>query len=205
MEVVDYLDAPLGEPLPEEFYCRATAEVARDLLGQEFVHVTADGIVGGIIVETEAYLSDDPACHAFRGKTSRNEVMFGPAGRAYVYFSYGCHYCVNAVTEEEGKGCAVLIRAVEPTRGIELMRRRRGRREIRELASGPGRFSRAFGIGPEQNGVPLTEGALTIRVPTVRCSEGRSVTVSPRIGISRGERFPLRFTLTGNPFVSRRR
>jgi DNA-3-methyladenine glycosylase len=204
-EASDEADTSHGEPLRPEFYRRPTVEVARDLLGHELAHITSDGTLSGIIVETEAYLQDDAACHASRGRTRRNEVMFGFGGRAYVYFTYGCHYCLNAVTEDEGVGCAVLIRAVEPTRGIEAMRRRRGRRSILELTSGPGRLTNAFGIGLEQNGVSLSEGALTIRRSARHDTRPASVTVSTRIGISQGQRFPLRFQITGNPFVSRRR
>lgn len=197
-------ELPLGEPLREEFYRRPTVEVARDLLGQELVHVTPEGVVGGFIVETEAYLPDDPGCHAYRGKTPRNEAMFRSGGRAYVYFTYGCHYCLNVVTEEEGVGCAVLIRALEPTRGIEVMRQRRGRHSLRELTSGPGRLTKALGIGLEHNGLSLLEGKLTIRT-SVASGEFSSVTISRRVGLSRGERFPLRFFITGSPFVSRGR
>ena len=205
MDASDCADTPLGEPLRTEFYRRPTVEVARGLLGQELAHITSDGTLSGIIVETEAYLQDDPACHAFRGRTRRNDVMFGSAGRAYVYFTYGCHYCVNVVTEDESVGCAVLIRAVEPTRGIEAMKRRRQRERLLDLTSGPGRLTNIFGIGSEHNGASLLDGPLTIRSPSDSASVHVSITVSMRIGISRGERYPLRFHITGNPFVSRRR
>lgn len=195
---------PLGEPLREEFYRRPTVEVARDLLGQELVHITPEGAVGGIIVETEAYLPDDPGCHAYRGKTPRNEAMFQAGGKAYVYFTYGCHYCLNVVTEKEGVGCAVLLRALEPTRGLEVMRRHRRCSSLRELTSGPGRLTKALGLSLEHNGLSLLEGNLTIRTPVVP-TRFSSVTVSKRVGLSRGERFPLRFFITGNPFVSRGR
>ena len=191
--------------LPQSFYARPTVEVARDLIGKELRHVTEDGVAGGRIVETEAYLPNDPACHAHRGRTPRNAVMFGEPGVAYVYFNYGCHWLFNVVTGEEGVGTAVLIRALEPTVGIDLMRRRRkgsGRRSPRreDLTSGPGKLTQALAIDAMHYGQPLWRGALTIRNGD---GDVPSVTVSERIGIRVGTRFPLRFTLTGSPFVSR--
>ena len=193
---------PVGRPLPAPFYDRPTEAVARDLLGAVLEHRTADGITLGRIVETEAYLGPhDPACHAAAGLTERTRTLHGPPGRAYVYFIYGMHWCFNAVTREDGHGSAVLIRAIEPISGLELMRRRRSVERDVDLTSGPARLCDAFGIDREQNGVRLDRGPLRIlqgiHVPD------ENVLITPRIGIRKAADWPLRFLIKGNAFVSK--
>jgi len=189
----------LGPILPRGFYDRPAIAVARDLLGKVLIH----GATGGVIVETEAYLGlEDAASHAYRGLTKRNEVMFGPPGHAYVYFIYGMYECVNVVTEPAGKAGAVLIRAVEPVLGVELMRiRRPGAKRLRDVASGPGKLTIALGITRALNGADVTKGALVVRER--RGAEGFEIEAGPRIGISRCADWPLRFTVAGSEFVSR--
>jgi len=185
--------------LPRSFYARDTRVVAEELLGHYLVHFTEEGLAAGKIIETEAYLQNDPACHAARGMTRRNRVMFGPPGHAYIYFVYGMYYCFNAVTREEGVGEAVLIRALEPVAGISLMRARRGRKDLRDLCSGPGKLVQALGITGKQNGQDLTAGTLVI------CRGNRSgleIIRTTRIGIKSGGDLPLRFYVAQNQFVS---
>jgi DNA-3-methyladenine glycosylase len=165
--------------------------VARDLIGWSLL---VDG-VGGPIVETEAYRSDDPASHSFPGRTARNAVMFGPPGRLYVYLSYGIHWCVNIVCGPEGLGAAVLVRALEPAFGIDRMRTRRRREPLRELASGPGRVGQALGAGPWLSGA-----VADLRPPGRR----RAVQATTRIGISKAVDQPWRFLDPDSPYVSRR-
>lgn len=193
--------------LPRSFYLRPTLRVARELLGCFLVRRSPTGSLVGRIVEVEAYLgARDPASHAYRGKTSRNSVMFRRGGRLYVYFTYGMHFCANVVTEEEGIGHAVLLRALEPVRGLEVMRKRRSGK-VRQgdggnLTNGPARLCQAFGITRKENGVDLCRGSIFIASdPT----PGRSVPIerSPRIGISSGREHRWRFCVRGNPWVSR--
>ncbi|MCY3018711.1 MAG: DNA-3-methyladenine glycosylase [Planctomycetota bacterium] len=195
--------------LPLLFYERDTVTVARALLGMRLVHATPGGRTVGRIVETEAYLfNGDPACHAHKGKTKRNAVMFGPPGHAYIYFVYGMYYCFNVVTAPEGIGEAVLVRALEPLEGIPLMEKRRHTRALHNLCSGPGKLVQAMGMSGELNGCPLYRGPLTIHAPdsfglesTVQEAE---IIATPRIGITKAADLPLRFCLKGNQFASRR-
>lgn len=190
----------ISKTLRREFYLQDTVDVARGLLGKVLVHKIAEGILAGRIVETEAYLMDDPACHASRGITPRNAPMFGPPGHAYIYFTYGMHFCMNAVTAPEGVGEAVLIRAVQPLLGIDFMMERRGTRVITNLASGPGKLCQAFGLGREQGGLDLTEGPLVIE-------EGEDVTeiiTTTRVGIRLAAEKPWRFYQAGSRFISRK-
>jgi DNA-3-methyladenine glycosylase len=190
------------KPLPRAFYGRGALVVAPDLLGRTLVHETPEGTVAGRIVEVEAYCGPiDPASHAYRGPTRRNAVMFGPAGHLYVYFTYGMHYCANVVCEEEGSPGAVLLRAVEPVSGLELMARRRGTSAVGALAKGPARLAQAFGIDRAQNGIDLVDGPVWIGGAPVL--EG-PVEASPRIGITRAAEEPWRFYEVG-PWASPRR
>jgi DNA-3-methyladenine glycosylase len=189
----------LGPILRRSFYNQPAIQVARELLGKVLIH----GATGGIIVETEAYLGlDDAASHAYRGITKRTEVMFGPPGHAYVYFIYGMYECVNVVAERDGTAGAVLIRALEPLLGIELMQtRRHGAKRLRDLASGPGKLTIALGITRALNGADVTKGPLVVR--DRRGAEPFEIVAGPRIGISKCAELPLRFTIAGNEFVSR--
>jgi DNA-3-methyladenine glycosylase len=193
------------ERLSRRFYARPSTVVARDLLGQIFVRAGRGGSrVAARIVETEAYEQTDPASHSFRGPTARNGVMFGPAGHLYVYFTYGMHFCMNVVTDREGWGSAVLLRAAEPLEGVSAMRRRRRTSDLRLLCSGPGRLTQAFGIDRRFDGADVVEG------PTVWIERGARVPrdrvgIGPRVGIRSGVEEPWRFSITGDPFVSRGR
>ncbi len=174
---------------------RPSLEVARDLIGCELF---ADG-VGGVVVECEAYARDEPASHAFPGPTRRNASMFGPAGRLYVYRSYGIHWMLNIVCGRElGAGEAVLVRALEPTAGLEAMRERRGRESLLDLCRGPGRLGQALAIGPELDGEPIGAG----RVALVPGPPPGPVVQTPRIGITRAVELPWRFLLADSPYVS---
>jgi DNA-3-methyladenine glycosylase len=190
----------LSEALGAEFFERSVHEVAHDLIGCTLVY----GDCGGVIVEAESYERDDPACHAYVGRTARNEVLFGPPGRAYVYLSYGIHSLLNAVAEPDGQAAAVLIRALEPTVGIEVMRRRRGRRPDEELCSGPGKLTEALGVGLADNGASLSAPPFAI-LPRDGAWRSVGVTTGPRIGISKAVENPWRFCAAGNRYVSRPR
>lgn len=188
--------------LPVEFFARPTLAVARDLLGATLVHESPEGCCAGIVVETEAYIGEgDPACHAVHGLTPFTAHLFGPPGTAYVYRSHGLHWCFNAVTEAEGIGCAVLVRAVEPIAGIELMRARRGDVPDRDLARGPGRLCQAFGIGPGHSGHAIVAPPLYFLAPERTPDR---VLATPRVGITRGTDLPWRFVIAGSRFVSGR-
>ncbi len=182
-----------------DFYDRPVLEVARDLLG---CVVTHDGC-SGMIVETEAYHDTEPASHAFVGLTPRTATLFGPPGIAYVYRSYGIHALLNAVAEREGVGAGVLIRALEPLRGIDTMRRRRGLYQLEALCSGPGKLTQALGVELIHNGGDLANGPVRISAPTPRREEP-PVSVDRRIGITKAVELPWRFSVTDSPFVSRR-
>lgn len=192
-------------PLPRAYYDRPTVEVARDLIGCVLAHASAEGLTAGVIVETEAYVAAvDPAAHGYGGPTPRTAVMFGPPGHAYIYRSYGVHACLNAVTEPAGLAAAVLIRAVRPLCGIELMRTRRGPGIAdRDLARGPGRLCAAMGITLAMNGADLTGGTLWIAPPHDGSATGTIVT-TPRIGISKAVTLPWRFVLAGSRYISGR-
>jgi DNA-3-methyladenine glycosylase len=191
-----------GRPLQVSFYDRPTEVVARELLGAVLEHRTVQGTVRGMIVETEAYVGpEDPACHAAAGITPRTRILYGPPGRAYVYFVYGMHWCFNAVTREEGHGSAVLVRAIEPLRGQALMRRRRQVDRDVDLTSGPARLCDAFGITGDHNNLRLDRGPL--RILRGAAVPDEHILVTPRIGIRKAADWPLRFLVKGNPFVSR--
>ncbi|OPX86675.1 MAG: 3-methyladenine DNA glycosylase [Pelotomaculum sp. PtaB.Bin104] len=189
-----------GEVLPRSFYAGPTVTVAKELLGSYLVHITAEGTAAGRIVETEAYIQGDPACHAFRGMTRRNRVMFGPPGYAYVYFIYGMYYCFNVVTAAEGVGEAVLIRALEPVSGVPLMRLRRRRERLAELCGGPAKLVQALGISREHNGADLTKAPLVI----CRGNRNEEIVTTTRIGIREECALPLRFYLQESPFISKK-
>jgi DNA-3-methyladenine glycosylase len=180
------------------FYARDVVDVARDLVGCVVTH----GHTSGVIVETEAYHDSEPACHAFVGLTPRTSTLFGPPGRAYVYRSYGIHALLNAVSEPEGVGAAVLVRALEPLDGIGLMRVRRGVEPAEQLCSGPGKLTQALGVELDLNGADLARGPIVI---SPRPTAWRSVAVGagPRVGISKAIDLPWRFCALGNRFVSK--
>jgi DNA-3-methyladenine glycosylase len=187
-----------GAPLPGSFYDRPVLEVARDLVGCMVRH----GPCAGVVVEVEAYHDSEPACHAFVGLTRRTRTLFGPPGVAYVYRSYGIHALLNAVCEPEGVGAAVLIRALEPLEGLELMRARRGVEAVRALCSGPGKLTQALGIELAHNGVDLARGPITI-LPAGPGWREVAVAVDRRIGITRATELPWRFCAAGSQFLSR--
>lgn len=176
-------------------FSRDVHEVARELIGATLL---VDG-VGGRIVEVEAYHHEDPAAHGFRGRTPRNASMFGPPGHAYVYRSYGIHWCLNVVCAEEGVADAVLLRALEPTDGLDAMRVRRGVEDERLLCAGPGRLCQALGVTREHDGLPLDRPPFELRA---REREPAIVT-GPRIGITKAAELPWRYGLAGSRFVSR--
>jgi DNA-3-methyladenine glycosylase len=187
---------------PRAFYARPATEVAPDLLGHVLVRVFPDGTrAAARIVEVEAYGPDDPASHAFRGETPRNATMFGPPGHLYVYFTYGMHFCMNAVTGRPGEGTAVLLRAGEPLEGVEAMRVRRGRDPILELCSGPGRFAQAMGVARSDDGVDLVEGG---RLWVESGGRSEPIATGIRVGVRETTRM-WRYWLEGNAFVSRGR
>ncbi len=207
-------------PLPRSFYEPGAVEVARALLNCRIVRPAGADLLIGRISETEAYTQDDASCHAFRGLTPRNAVMFGPGGHAYVYFTYGMHYCVNAVAGPAGRADAVLIRAFEPIAGWETMRERRGmaplplaqlapvrhEREARLTVGGPARLCQALGIDRELNGTDLTiAGPLWIAPPdaAVGHASDPDILATPRIGIRQATDYPWRFTLAGDFYTSR--
>jgi len=191
-----------ARPLPRSFYARPVLVVARALLGRTLVHDTSAGRLAGIVVEVEAYRgADDPASHAYRGKTDRNAVMFGAAGHAYVHFTYGMHHCLNVVTGREGAASAVLIRALEPLEGMERMRWQRRVEVVERLACGPGCVAQALGLDRRHNGVDLTTGPLWVSDGPAR-RRGLTTKAGPRIGIRVAREFGWRFLLAGHPCVS---
>lgn len=190
--------------VPRSFYNRDTVEVAQDLLGKIVIRAYQNQIISGRIVETEAYRIDDPASHSYRGPTQANRAMFGPVGHAYIYFIYGNHYCLNAVARDENhEAGGVLIRALEPIEGVELMQKFRQRTDIHNLTNGPGKLAQALHITKALYGVDLTKkGELYILdAPEIIASQFCAV---PRVGISKAIDVPWRFYICGNPFVSRK-
>ena len=177
------------------FFAQSVHDVAPELIGAT---LTVDG-AGGVIVEVEAYHHTDPAAHSYRGPTPRNAVMFGPPGYAYVYRSYGIHWCLNFVCEEEGSASAVLIRAIEPTEGLARMRRRRGLSDERALCSGPGKLCEAMGVTITLNGLPLDRAPFELRART----EKPEIVAGPRIGITKAVDAPWRYGLKGSRFLSK--
>ena len=184
----------VGGGLPSAFFAQPVVAVARALIGTTLLVAG----VGGIIVETEAYARDDPASHSFRGPTPRNAAMFGPPGRAYIYRSYGIHWCFNIVCGTE-PGSAVLIRAVEPRQGLDLMRARRGVEDARSLCSGPGRLCQALGLTVLQNELALDEPPFALSTRP----DMPEIVAGPRIGLTRAAEVPWRFGLAGSRFLSR--
>jgi DNA-3-methyladenine glycosylase len=182
-----------------EFFNRSVHDVARDLIGCTVEH----GPTTGVIVETESYHADDEACHAFGGLTQRNSVLFGPPGRAYVYLSYGIHRLLNFVAEPDGDAAAVLIRALEPSKGIDTMRERRGVEKLEDLCSGPGKLSQALGIGLELNGSSLVDGL--IHVLPRPAAYRPEIVIAPRVGITKAADLPWRFCAANSRCVSRPR
>ena len=180
------------------FYARPVLDVAQDLVGCVVSHEGS----AGVIVETEAYHESEPACHAYVGMTARTRVIFGPPGHAYLYRSYGIHACLNAVCEPEGAGAAVLIRALEPVEGIDLMRERRGVERLEGLCSGPGKLTQALAIGLELNGSDLLRGPIVI-AGRPRAWRNVDVVASRRIGITKAAELPWRFSALGSRFLSR--
>ena len=185
----------MPRPLRRSFFGRDVHAVARDLIGATFLFNS----VGGRIVEVEAYHHTDPAAHSFNGRTERNAVMFGPPGFAYVYRSYGIHWCLNFVCEREGSASAVLIRALEPTDGIATMRRRRGLKDARLLCSGPGRLCEALGVTGAHSGLALDRPPFRLE-PRPDAVE---IAIGPRIGITKAVELPWRYGLAGSRFVSK--
>jgi DNA-3-methyladenine glycosylase len=190
--------------LPRSFYARSPLVVAPALLGRVLMREDEDALLAGIIVEVEAYAgARDPASHAWRGETERNRVMFGPPGHAYIYLSYGMHTCLNVVTGREGEASAVLVRALEPLAGLDVMARRRGACEPLRLMRGPGCVGEALGLTRAENGADLTHGSLRILdLPPER--RGHAIARTRRIGIRRAVERPWRWVLAGHPAVSGR-
>jgi DNA-3-methyladenine glycosylase len=178
-----------------DFFTRTVHEVAPDLIGVTLLV----GGVGGLIVEVEAYDHEDPAAHGYGGRTKRNASMFGPPGHAYVYRSYGVHWCLNFVCEQEGSASAVLIRALEPQHGLNVMRARRGIDDLRLLCAGPGRLCQALGVTREHDGLPLDRPPFEL----LAREEEPEIAVGPRVGITRAAEQPWRYGLAGSPFLSR--
>lgn len=206
-----------GDALPVEFYLRDTLTVAQDLLNCLLCYQSPQGLLVGRITETEAYTPNDPASHSFRGKTDRNAAMFLTGGHAYLYFIYGMYYCLNAVTEEEGVGSAVLIRAVEPLEGLAVMAKNRGQaepkrlerwsreyiRQGRNLCGGPGKLCQAFGLTQAQNRLLLTtQETLWIAEPQPAYNSMGEMCATPRIGIAKATERLWRFHIANEPFLS---
>ncbi|MBC7342782.1 MAG: DNA-3-methyladenine glycosylase [Clostridia bacterium] len=194
-----------GVRLGRDFFARDTVTVARELLGKLMIYCSPKGLVGGRVVETEAYVGpEDPACHSARGLTPRNQVMFGPAGYAYIYQIYGMHYCFNVTTASDDRPEAVLLRALEPLIGLDIMFKHRRVKQERLLASGPGRLVQALGITKELNGSSVVEGPIGFYGDSGYTVSDDEIVAAPRIGISQAADWLLRFYLRGNPHVSKK-
>jgi len=192
------------------YFLRNTVTVAQSILGAYVRHVTVDGPIGGMIVEAEAYLCTEPGCHSFNGETPRNRAMFGPAGHVYTYFTYGNHWMLNIVTEKSGRGCAVLVRALQPVEGIDIMWRNRpkAKREI-DLTNGPGKLAAALGVGKDEYGLDVLDSRIQVLVPDSRYRRKivdayGGIVQTTRIGLgdSKGKELPYRFYLREHPCVS---
>lgn len=179
-------------------FTRDAVDVARNLIGCELCYHQEDQVYSGLIVETEAYTADDPASHSYKGRTLRNEAMFLPGGHIYMYRSYGIHLCFNLVTGKEGEGEAVLIRALEPRQGMELMKRNRGKQDELLLANGPGKLTQAMQMSMELCGLSLVKGKISIAK-----KEARRLGISPRVGISKATERLWRFYALDSPYLSR--
>ncbi len=191
-------------PIPREFYERHVVDVSRDLLGKLLVRIYNQKVLVGKIVETEAYRGkDDPASHAYRGKTPRNSIMFGKPGVAYIYTIYGMYHCLNVIAEPEGNAAGVLIRAIEPLKGIDLMKQLRGTDKTKNLTNGPGKLTKALAIDKSFNGMDLTQkNILFIAYPNRK--EVFEIVETKRIGIKVGLDKMWRFYIRNNPFVSKK-
>lgn len=185
--------------LARSFYARPTLEAAQALLGQILVHHSPQGATSGVIVETEAYLAQDPASHSVRGATPRNKSMFLPPGFSYIYRSYGIHWCFNISTFQEGIGEAVLVRAIQPIDGLDLMAERRGLDDPRLLCAGPGRLCQAFAFSGDLDGIDLLGDTLWLQPGPAP----RELVTTTRIGISRGAELPYRFYIKDSPWISK--
>lgn len=187
--------------LNQSFFTKNADELAQDLLGCTLVHKTPEGTTEGIIVETEAYSQEDAASHTFKGETARTKAMFGPAGHAYIYFTYGMHYCFNVVSGQPGHGQGVLIRALKPTEGIKLMQKRRKKDNEKELCNGPAKLVQAMGISKADYGKPLFgNNELFIKRQDQLKIE---IQKGPRIGITKAKDAPLRFWIKDSTYVSK--
>ena len=188
------------------FFRQDTVELARKLLGCLLVHRRPDGVAGGMIVEAEAYVGAiDKACHAYRNRSERTEIMYHDGGYAYVYFIYGMHYCFNVVTGPEGEGNAVLIRALEPVTGLELMQRRRNTKTLHNLCSGPGKLCQALAITKNEYGLDLCAADSPLRLLRYRHIADAQIVATPRINVAYAEEaaaWPWRFYVKDNPYVS---
>lgn len=195
-------NANYNKKLPKSFYTRGAVTVAKDLIGKILVRKFDNKVLSGIIVETEAYTGkNDPASHSFIGKTKRNEVMFEDGGKSYVYFTYGNHYCFNVVTGKKDHGNAVLIRALQPLEGIDIMRKNRGTDDIYNLTSGPGKLAQALGIDKKLYGMDLTGDVIYLTEP--RKTGKIKISRSKRIGITKNTEKLYRFFAKDNPYVSK--
>jgi len=192
-----------AKPYSRSFYERNTVKVARDILGSLLVHEIDSEILAGFIVEAEAYVENEEACHAFRGRTPRTEVMFGPGGRAYIYFCYGMYWCLNATAEKEGKAGAVLIRAVEPIMGIDFMKKCRKKDDVKELCSGPGKLTVAFRLDGKLNGWDLSKSPFRVVTLPENFKPRFRVRKTKRIGLKVARDLEYRYHVEGNPYVSR--